>query len=56
MKSSARMRSIAEVSPVATDFCPLAFAVEDVALRFLVIFLNAAMAKAEYSNNRQNAF
>ena len=37
-------------------FRPLAFAVEDVALRFLVIFLLAAMAKAEYSDNRQNAF
>jgi hypothetical protein len=37
-------------------FRPLPFTLEDVALRFLVIFLHAAMAKAEYSDNRQNAF
>ena len=37
-------------------FRPLPFAVEDVALRFFLIFLLAAIAKAEYSDNRQNAF
>ena len=37
-------------------FRPLPFTVEDVALRFFLIFLHAAMAKAEHSDNRQSAF
>jgi hypothetical protein len=56
MKSSARMRSIAEVSPVATDSAHRPFALHDVPLDLFLVLLRAAMAKAEHTYNRKSTF